>query len=89
MMNLNQAIAYGKRIGVRFYVLNDNDCIMGGTQTLEQAEAMKKRFEIEDASLTMARRYRAETPAQGVAGNRFQIERRYFHAQDHFCPKAL
>ena len=48
MMNLNQAIAYGKRIGVRFYVLNDNDCIMGGTQTLEQAEAMKKRFEIED-----------------------------------------
>ena len=29
MMNLNQAIAYGKRIGVRFYVLNDNDCIMG------------------------------------------------------------
>ena len=49
MMNLNQAIAYGKRIGVRFYVLNDNDCIMGGTQTLEQAEAMKKRFEIEDA----------------------------------------
>ena len=30
-------------------VLNDNDCIMGGTQTLEQAEAMKKRFEIEDA----------------------------------------
>ena len=49
MMNLNQAIAYGKRIGVRFYVLNDNDCIMGGTQTLEQAEAMKRRFEIEYA----------------------------------------
>ena len=49
MMNLNQAIAYGKRIGVRFYVLNDNDCIMGGTQTLEQAEAMKKRCEIEEA----------------------------------------
>ena len=48
MMNLNQAIAYGKRIGVRYYVLNDNDCIMGGTQTREQAEAMKKRFEIED-----------------------------------------
>ena len=49
MMTLNQAIAYGKRIGVRFYVLNDKDCIMGGTQTMEQALEMKKRFEIEDA----------------------------------------
>ncbi|MBR2790676.1 MAG: hypothetical protein IKD70_08735 [Eggerthellaceae bacterium] len=49
MMTLNQAIAYGKHIGVRFYVLNDCDCILGGTQTREEAEAMKRRFEIEDA----------------------------------------
>ena len=27
---------------------NHNLSIMGGTQTLEQAEAMKKRFEIDD-----------------------------------------
>lgn len=48
MMNLQQAIAYGKRVGVRFYVLNDKDRILGGTRTKEEAEAMKKRFEIED-----------------------------------------
>ena len=48
MMNLQQAIAYGKTIGVKYYVYNDCDCLMGGTQTLEEAEAMKKRFEIED-----------------------------------------
>ena len=48
MMNLQQAIAYGKSVGVRFYVYNDRDCLMGGTQTREEAEAMKKRFEIED-----------------------------------------
>ena len=48
MMNLQQAIAYGKSIGVRFYVYNDRNCIMGGTQTMKDAEAMKKRFEAED-----------------------------------------
>lgn len=48
MMNLQQAIAYGKSIGVRFYVRNDQDCIMGGTRTLEQAQAMKRRFEADD-----------------------------------------
>ena len=48
MMNLQQAIAYGKSIGVKYYVRNDKDCIMGGTKTLEQAQAMKRRFEAED-----------------------------------------
>ena len=48
MMNREQAIAYGKRIGVRFHIYNSNGCVVGGTKTLEQAEAMKKRFEIED-----------------------------------------
>ena len=48
MMNLEQAIAYEKSVGVKYYVYNDRYCIMGGTQTLEQAEAMKKRYEIED-----------------------------------------
>ena len=49
MMNLNQAIAYGKRIGVRWNIYNSNGCLVGGTKTLEQAQAMKRRFEIEDA----------------------------------------
>ena len=48
MMNLQQAIAYGKSIGVKYYVRNDQHCIMGGTQTLEQAQAMKRRFEADD-----------------------------------------
>ena len=48
MMTRNEAIAYGWRIGVRYYVVNEHDCIVGGTKTLAQAEAMKKRFEIED-----------------------------------------
>lgn len=48
MLNLNQAIEHGKRVGVRFYVMNDKNCVMGGTQTREQAEEMKRRFEMED-----------------------------------------
>ena len=39
-MNLAMAIEHGKRVGVRFYVMNDKNCIMGGTQTREQAEDM-------------------------------------------------
>lgn len=45
MMNLNQAIAYGQRVGVKFYVRNSNGGLMGGTKTRKQAEAMKKEFE--------------------------------------------
>ena len=48
MMNRNQAIAYGKRIGVRWHIFNSNGCLVGGTQTYEQAQAMKRRFEIEE-----------------------------------------
>lgn len=48
MMTLQGAIAYGKHIGVRWYIRNDRGCIVGGTKTREQAEAMKLRFEIED-----------------------------------------
>ena len=48
MLNLTQAIEHGKRVGVRFYVMNDANCVMGGTHTLEQAEDMKRRFEAAD-----------------------------------------
>lgn len=48
MLNLTQAIEHGKRVGVRYYLMNDMNCVMGGTQTLEQAEDMKRRFEEKD-----------------------------------------
>ena len=48
MLNLQQAIAHGKAVGVQWYVYNDRGCLIGGTVTLEQAEAMKRRFEIDD-----------------------------------------
>ena len=48
MMNRKQATAYGKRIGVRYHVYNSNGYLVGGTKTLEQAQAMKRRFEIEE-----------------------------------------
>lgn len=50
MMNKGQAIAYGESIGVRYHVYNSNGCLVGGTKTLEQAQAMKRRFEIDDRS---------------------------------------
>ena len=37
MMNREQAIAYGKYIGVRWHIYNSNACLVGGTKTLEQA----------------------------------------------------
>ena len=48
MMNREQAIAYGKHIGLRYHIYNRNGCLVGGTKTLEQAQEMKRRFEIED-----------------------------------------
>ena len=48
MLNLQMAIEHGRRVGVRFYLMNDKNCILGGTRTLEQAEDMKRRFEAED-----------------------------------------
>ena len=48
MMNLQQAIAYGKQIGVNYHIYNSYGCLVGGTKPLEQAEVMKCRFEVED-----------------------------------------
>ena len=48
MMNREQAIAYGKQIGVRYHIYNSRGCLVGGTKTREDAEAMKKRFEKEE-----------------------------------------
>ena len=48
MLNQAQALEHGRRVGVRYYVMNDKDCIMGGTRTKAQAEAMKHRFEKDD-----------------------------------------
>ena len=42
MMTLGQAIAYGKRIGVKYYLKNEHGCIIGGTTTHEAAVAMMK-----------------------------------------------
>ena len=62
MMNLNQAVAYGKRVGVKFYVRNSNGGLMGGTKTRKQAQAMKKEFE---------ERYKNDTFNKGL---KFYIE---------------
>lgn len=48
MMSKAAAIEYGKRIGVRFYVMNTNGGLYEGCQTREEAEAAKKRWEKED-----------------------------------------
>ncbi len=48
MMNREAAIAYGKAIGVRYYVYNSNGCLVGGTKTLKEAQDMKRRFEREE-----------------------------------------
>ena len=47
-MNKQQAIAYGKRIGVRYHIYNSKGCLMGGRKTLEQAKDLKRRLEIEE-----------------------------------------
>ena len=48
MLNKEQAIRYGKQIGVRYHIYNNYGCLMGGTKTWEQAVGMKRRFEMED-----------------------------------------
>lgn len=48
MMNRAQAEAYGKRIGVRYYLKNTNGGLYGGYTTMEAAMEAKKRFEAED-----------------------------------------
>jgi len=47
MMNMEQAIAYGKRTGVKYY-LYGGKTLYGGTRTKEEAEKMKAEFEAED-----------------------------------------
>ena len=48
MQSIEWFIAYGKRIGVRYHIYNSRGCLVGGTKTLEQAQAMKRRYEIEE-----------------------------------------
>ena len=48
MMNRAAAEAYGKQIGVRYYVKNTRGGLYGGYTTLEAAQEAKKRFETED-----------------------------------------
>ena len=47
MMTRAGAEAYGKRIGCKYYVMNDRGGLMGGFIKLEDAENCKKRFEKE------------------------------------------
>ena len=47
MLNKSQAIAYGQRIGVKYYVKNSLGGLLGGFTTLEAAEACKARQERE------------------------------------------
>lgn len=49
-MNKKQAIAYGKRNGVKYYVKNSLGGLFGGTNTYEQAVAMERRWEAEVAN---------------------------------------
>lgn len=44
-MNKEQAIAYGKRMGVKYYVKSSRGSLIGGTRTYEQAVEMKSEWE--------------------------------------------
>lgn len=46
-MNKEQAIAYGKRIGVQYYVKNSRGGLLGGYTTKEAAEDARKRWQKE------------------------------------------
>lgn len=45
MMNKDQAIAYGKIIGVKYYVKNSCGGLLGGATTLEEAQRMLREFQ--------------------------------------------
>lgn len=47
MMTRAAAEAYGKRIGCKYYVMNDRGGLIGGFKNREDAEECKKRWEIE------------------------------------------
>lgn len=44
MLNLTQAIEHGKRVGVRFYVMNDANCVMGGSVLITLKARKVKRI---------------------------------------------
>ena len=48
MMDRNSAIAYGKMVGVRYYVKNTHGGLYGGFQDRKSALEFKKRCEKED-----------------------------------------
>lgn len=48
MLNLEQALAHGRRVGVKFYIYNDAGALLGGTTTRAAAEKMKADFERAD-----------------------------------------
>lgn len=48
MMNKQQALAYGKRIGVKYLVKSTAGGLYGGYQTLDDAKQALKRFERKD-----------------------------------------
>lgn len=45
MMTKSQALAYGRRIGCKFYVRNSNGGLLGGFTTREAAEKCKAENE--------------------------------------------
>ena len=50
MMNKEQAIAYGERNGVKYYIKNSLGGLLGGTKTYEQAVEMKSMWAAEMAN---------------------------------------
>lgn len=47
MMNKEQAIAYGKRNGLKFNLLHKGQYLVGATKTYEQAVEMRSRLKQE------------------------------------------
>lgn len=48
MMNRATAVAYGKAVGVKYYLKNTSGGLYGGYKTLAAAKNAMKRFEAED-----------------------------------------
>jgi hypothetical protein len=47
MMNQREAEAYGRRMGCKFYVVNNRGGLLGGFRTRETAEKYKAQYEKE------------------------------------------
>ena len=45
MMNKEQALNYGKKIGVKYLIKNSNGGLLGGTTTKEAALEMQKEWQ--------------------------------------------